>query len=529
MKTHRNNRFGQDGRLGRWLCFPALVLICALATSLRADDNYEYFDPLTIPADTNGWHQFADYGPATFTITDGGYRLQSGPGDAFGSYPGPDGVGLTYADFQVSLDLIDWDRSPYPATLGNICIFARGSGLAAPVQNGYLFSLQPNDTNNDGMGILRITRIDQGVTAAEEAYLSLPINNTDGQYRLVFEGYGPLLIGRLFNLKDLAHPIATIQLTDSTYPSGAVGIAAFDGAAALELNPPVYLPVDLTVNNFQSGPPAPLLNISPAVTFCHGPTVRPACGPARADGKNVYFDPLTSPADTNGWNEFTDYGPATFTITNGGYRLQSGPGDSFGAYPGPYGVGLVYANFQVSVDVIGWDRSLYPTNLGNICIAARASGLAAPVQNGYLFSLQPNDTNNDGTGTIAILQVEAGETVEASSLSLPIDVSNGQYRLVFEGYGPQLRGSLFSLTDVAHPLATIQLTDTNDPSGGVGIAAFDGAAALSAAGILNPPLYLPVDFTVNNFQAGPPAPLPNIFPVVTFGRGPTAPTGRGNP
>jgi hypothetical protein len=275
MKTYQNDHFGQAGSLGRWLSFPTLILVCALATSIRADDNYEYFDPLTIPADTNGWHQFADYGPATFTITDGGYRLQSGPGDAFGSYPGPDGVGLIYADFQVSLDLIDWDRSPYPATLGNICIFARGSGLAAPVQNGYLFSLQPNDTNNDGMGILRITRIDQGVTAPEEASLSLPIDQSNGQYRLVLDGHGPLLIGRLFNLRDLAQPVATIQLTDTNYQSGAVGIAAFDGAAALGLNPPVYLPVDFTVNNFRSEPPAPLLNTFHRFIFFHDRTTPP--------------------------------------------------------------------------------------------------------------------------------------------------------------------------------------------------------------------------------------------------------------
>jgi hypothetical protein len=271
MKTHRNNHFAQAAKLGRWLSFPAFVLVWALATSARANDNYEYSDPLASPADTNGWSQFADYGvPATFTITNGGYRLQAGAGGVFGAYPGPYGVGLVYTNFQVSIDAIDWDRRLYPTNLGNICIFARGSGLTAASQpsgqqNGYLFSLQPNSTNNDGTGVLRITRIDLGITASNEACLTLPINNTNGQYRLVFNGSGPLLTGTLFNLTNLDQPIATIQLTDSIYPSGAVGIAGFDGAAALELKPPVYLPVDFTVNNFQAGPPTPSLNIRSAV------------------------------------------------------------------------------------------------------------------------------------------------------------------------------------------------------------------------------------------------------------------------
>src|ERR1700733_4383450 len=156
MKTHRNNHSGQGGSLGRCLSFPALVLICALATSARAGDNNEYLDPLTSPADTNGWNQFVDHSTATFTITSGGYRLQSGPGGSFGAYPGPYGVGLIFTNFQVSIDVIDWDRSLYPANLGNICIAARGGGLAAPAQSGYIFSLQPNDTNNDGMGVLYI-------------------------------------------------------------------------------------------------------------------------------------------------------------------------------------------------------------------------------------------------------------------------------------------------------------------------------------------------------------------------------------
>ncbi len=220
---------------------------------------------------------------------------------------------------------------------------------------------------------------------------------------------------------------------------------------------------------------------------------------------------MTSPADTNGWNQFSDYSSATYTFTNGGYCLQSGPGGSFGAYPGPYGVGLIYTNFQVSIDVVDWDRSLYPNNLGNICLAARGSGLAAPGQNGYLFSFQPNDINNDGTGVLYILSVSEGAipVVEASLSSVPINVTNGQYRLVFNGAGALLTGSLFNLTNLTQSIATIQATDTTYPSGAVAIAAYDGAFALG----LNP---LPVDFTVNNFQAGPVTPLLNIQQTITL-------------
>jgi hypothetical protein len=270
MKTYHTDCFVQIRGLMRRFLFPTLIVICTVAKPARADDNYELIDPLTSPSDTNGWSQFVDYGvSASFTITNGGYRLQSGAGGVFGSYPGAFAVGLIYTNFQASVDLIDWDRRPYPANLGNICIFARGSGLLAAdqpygEQNGYLFSLQPGDTNNDGIGVLRITRVDLGVTASNEAYLALPID-TNAQYRIVLNGSGSLLTGSVFNLTNLTQPLGIIKLTDTNYPSGAVGIAAFDGAAALELTPPVYLPVDLTVNNFQVGPPSPLLNIQSAV------------------------------------------------------------------------------------------------------------------------------------------------------------------------------------------------------------------------------------------------------------------------
>jgi len=265
MKTHHNNHIAQAGVLTRWLSFPALLLICALATSARANDNYEYIDLLTSPADTNGWYQFVDYSTATFTITNGGYRLQSGPGGSFGTYPGPYGVGLIYTNFQVSIDVIDWKRSLYPTNLGNICLAARGSGLTESGQYGYIFSLQPNDTNNDGTGVLYILSVSGSAPPVVEASLSsVPINVTNSQYRLVFNGSGAVLTGSLFNLTNLTQPIATIQATNTTYPSGAVAIAAYDGAVALGLNP---LPVDFTVNNFSAGPVTPLLNIQQTVTL----------------------------------------------------------------------------------------------------------------------------------------------------------------------------------------------------------------------------------------------------------------------
>jgi hypothetical protein len=252
------------------LSFLALVLGSMLSISVRADDNTEYFDSLSSAADTNGWIQAIDYSvvQASFTITNGGYRLQAdsvsdNPQDfaAVATYP----PGLVYTNFQISLDAINWDRQPWPSNYAEIALLARQQGGGDLVNSHfYVFDLRPNgDTNNDGMGNVGIYRIDQHLVADFLTNVNFAINFAD-QYRLVFTGVGPLLTGQLFDLTNLAQPVATLQTTDSTYASGAVGIGATDIS---DIDGMGNKPVDFTVNNFRAGPPTPPLTIQQSVSL----------------------------------------------------------------------------------------------------------------------------------------------------------------------------------------------------------------------------------------------------------------------
>jgi hypothetical protein len=265
MKTYYSDHTRPACGLARWLS--ALALISGtFAIPVRADDNTEYFDALANAADTNGWVVPAYYPNGLFTFTNGGFRLQANatPIPATAAIYAP---GLGYTNFQISLNVLDWDPDPWPSSFASINLVARLQGEDSILtQSAYVFQLRPNgDTNipSDGLGCVGIFRGDPNSVTGAITNLYFPINLND-QYRLVFTGNGPLLTGQLFDLTNLAQPVVAIQMTDTKYSSGELGILAFDDGAAGDLG---NKPVDFTVNNFRAGPPTPLLAIQQSVTL----------------------------------------------------------------------------------------------------------------------------------------------------------------------------------------------------------------------------------------------------------------------
>jgi hypothetical protein len=190
-----------------------------------------------------GWSHYsplADFGaPGTYEVIDGKYRItasdspdpsQLGPARA-GSFRND----ANFSDFTASIDLIDWDTSLDQA----FGILARVATPGLGSTNGYALSYSPVGGDLD---ISKVTgEAPDDLDPGARVFID-PAND----YRLVFEGRGDKLTGKLFDLTDLTTPLMTTHATDATYASGVTGIFVYsntgDGSG----------PADATFDNFSA-------------------------------------------------------------------------------------------------------------------------------------------------------------------------------------------------------------------------------------------------------------------------------------
>lgn len=165
---------------------------------------------------------------ATYSFPGGDtYRIQApstapltgtvGPARA-GAYSG-----VSYDDFTVSVDLVDWD-----AGLGQgIGLLGRGNNIGLGTSDGYVFFYFP------AFQQVAINRIDnESATVLPSPENPLVALNPALDYRLVFTGQGAALEGRIFALSDLSTPLVTVTATDATYGSGFGGVLVAGTLAA---------------------------------------------------------------------------------------------------------------------------------------------------------------------------------------------------------------------------------------------------------------------------------------------------------
>jgi hypothetical protein len=209
-----------------WFSAIAIVALIELATvQARAGSFYDFnngndnglthYDPLA-PFGSGSTFTFPVLGPGN-----DGYRLTSGP-SADPNNLGPTRVGAlaeieTFTNFRESVDLVGWNAS-----------IEQGFGLVARVSNVGLgtsnaYYLHYNTNIGGAQSGLIIERDDGEVPSATAFTPVSPLNPSVG-YRLVFTGVGAELTGQIFALGDLIDPLATVNLTDATYPSGFVGV-----------------------------------------------------------------------------------------------------------------------------------------------------------------------------------------------------------------------------------------------------------------------------------------------------------------
>jgi hypothetical protein len=207
----------------------------------------------------NGWTRHDPLAPfgggATFSFPNGGYRIQV-PSSPDVNALGPARAAtlhtdVTYTNFALSVDLVDWDDSLGQA-LG---LLARIRNLGRGTADGYAFFYFP------AQHVARINRIDNELgIAIGAANVAVDLDSAK-DYRLVFSGTGSTLSGRIYDLSDLTSPLVNLFADDATYTTGSSGLvvaaanstrgsaadATFDNFSAWDVSVPPQLQIDRAV------------------------------------------------------------------------------------------------------------------------------------------------------------------------------------------------------------------------------------------------------------------------------------------
>lgn len=182
-----------------------------------------------------GWTRYDPLGPplpfgpqAVFSFPNGAYRIQTPPSPAPGLPPAGYGpgragsviTGANYTDFYVAVDVLAFDAETDQA----FGILARVSNAGLGSLNCYAFTWE---TGND----LDISVVEGEVPLRQiETDPGRVVLETAKDYRFVFIGKGDKFEARIYELPNVTTPIITATGTDSTYPSGGVGLVVYDNS-----------------------------------------------------------------------------------------------------------------------------------------------------------------------------------------------------------------------------------------------------------------------------------------------------------
>lgn len=153
----------------------------------------------------------------------------------------------------------------------------------------------------------------------------------------------------------------------------------------------------------------------------------------------------------------------TFAFPGGNtYQISAPSSSPFTGVAGPARAGAYYpvaiSDFSVSVDVVAWNSSL-----------VQGFGPAARMQQPGLGTTDAYGlTYINGAGVMVIGRFDNEVGTGLAQVSITLNPAL-DYRMVFTGVGSTLTGSVYALTDLSTPLATVSTTDTTYTSGFGGI------------------------------------------------------------
>ena len=212
-------------------------LLAAVADDFNDDNDagWTHFDPLAPFREPPA--------PATYEVVNDQYRIATEPS------PDPANLGparagslrndATYTDFVASIDLIDWDTGLNQA----FGILARVTNPGLGTTDGYALSYATD-------GDIDITLLSNELTDDLDQAVDISLDPSK-DYRLVFEGRGPNLTGKIFDLENLTTPLAVTHASDRTYASGITGIFVYDNTQFANGS------ADATFDNFSANDAGP--------------------------------------------------------------------------------------------------------------------------------------------------------------------------------------------------------------------------------------------------------------------------------
>ena len=212
-----------------------------------------------------------------------------------------------------------------------------------------------------------------------------------------------------------------------------------------------------------------------------------------ADAAVAVADDFNDGNDT-GWTRYSPLGglgaAGEFSFPDGGYRIQAPPSPA-PSLAGPARAGSFreadsYSSFYTSIDVVDWDDTL-DQSFG---ILSRVKEPGLGTTDGYAFTYSTDGPSID-------LSLITNEDAVETLATFPVRIlPTRDYRLVFEGDGTSLTGTLFDLEDLTTPLAVIQAVDDTYAQGFNGVFVFDNSASSA----------LTADATFDNYVANVPEP-----------------------
>lgn len=185
-----------------------------------------------------GWTRYDPIGShpqlpdiATFSFPDGAYRIQTSPSPAPGTV-GPGRAGslrsdVTYNDFYITVDIVNWD----PALDQAFGILARCTQVGLGSTDGYAMTW---DRDGSDLDITAFSDEDpnppkgHGVSVSGNDRVTLVPGKS---YRMVFMGRGTQLTAEMYELPNVISPLASITGSDATYASGVCGLIVYDNTS----------------------------------------------------------------------------------------------------------------------------------------------------------------------------------------------------------------------------------------------------------------------------------------------------------
>ena len=197
--------------------FPSLALFMSLSPVALAGQVSDDFND----GDDLGWtrlNPLSDFGVNTTYSFPGGmsYRMQAT------ASPNPDALGQSrigslrsdanFTAFRISMDLVSFD----PAIEQDVGILARVTTPGLGTLNGYSATF---DIDEGRVFISRIDAEEPSGVGDVDAVL-----NPENDYRLVFHGFKGRFLVEVYDVADLANPIALAEGEDETYQNGGAGL-----------------------------------------------------------------------------------------------------------------------------------------------------------------------------------------------------------------------------------------------------------------------------------------------------------------